>query len=119
EGKTYALVGASGAGKSTLLNALVGEQRQATGEVRDADGKGRHITSFRELFALPSGALMMDTPGMREFALWADAGGLERVFADVLRLAAECRFSDCSHHSEPGCAVQGALEEARLSLRRL
>ena len=118
-GQTYALVGASGAGKSTLLNALVGEQVQVTGEVRDADGKGRHVTSFRELFALPSGALVMDTPGMREFALWADDGGLERVFSDIFRLARECRFSDCSHQSEPGCAVQGAIADGALSLRRL
>jgi ribosome biogenesis GTPase len=117
--RTYALVGSSGAGKSTLLNALVGERRQATGEVREGDGKGRHVTTFRELFALPSGALMMDTPGMREFALWADDGGMERVFADIFRLAQACRFSDCSHQSEPGCAVQGAVGEGRLSLRRL
>ena len=81
--------------------------------------KGRHVTSFRQLFALPSGALVMDTPGMREFALWSDAGGLERVFADIFRLARECRFSDCAHEAEPGCAVQGAMGEGRLSLRRL
>lgn len=118
-GRTYALVGASGAGKSTLLNALVGEELQATGQVRDVDGKGRHVTSFRELFALPSGALVMDTPGMREFALWSDAGGLERVFADICRLAADCRFSDCAHEAEPGCAVQGAVGEGRLTRRRL
>jgi ribosome biogenesis GTPase len=118
-GRTYALVGASGAGKSTLLNALVGEQLQVTGEVRDVDGKGRHVTSFRQLFALPGGALMMDTPGMREFALWSDDGGLERVFSDILKWAGGCRFSDCSHESEPGCAVQGALEEGKLTRRRL
>jgi ribosome biogenesis GTPase len=118
-GRTYALVGASGAGKSTLLNALVGEDLQVTGEVRDADGKGRHVTSFRELFALPNGALMMDTPGMREFALWADDGGLETVFADVLRFGRQCRFSDCAHQGEPGCAVAGAIGEGALTLRRL
>ena len=118
-GQTYALVGASGAGKSTLLNSLVGEELQATGEVRDVDGKGRHVTSFRELFALPSGALVMDTPGMREFALWSDSGGLERVFADIFRLARDCRFSDCAHEGEPGCAVQGAVGEGRLTVRRL
>jgi ribosome biogenesis GTPase len=116
---TCALVGASGAGKSTLLNALVGEDLQSTGEVRDVDGKGRHVTSFRELFALPSGALVMDTPGMREFALWSDDGGLERVFSDITALARDCRFSDCSHEAEPGCAVRGALSDGQLSSRRL
>jgi ribosome biogenesis GTPase len=116
---TYALVGASGAGKSTLLNALVGEDLQATAEVRAGDGKGRHVTSFRELFALSSGALMIDTPGMREFGLWADDGGLERVFSDVLALAEECRFADCTHNTEPGCAVLGAVEEGCLARRRL
>lgn len=118
-GRTYALVGASGAGKSTLLNALVGEERQATGSVREGDGKGRHVTTFRELFALPNGALMMDTPGMREFALWADEGGLERVFSDLHGWARRCRFSNCAHLAEPGCAVQGALSEGHLSARRL
>lgn len=116
---TYALVGASGAGKSTLLNALIGSDLQETGAVREGDGKGRHVTSFRELFALPNGALVMDTPGMREFALWSDEGGLERVFADVMRWAQECRFSNCAHLAEPGCAVRGAVEEGALGRRRL
>ncbi len=116
---TYALVGASGAGKSTLLNALVGEELQETGSVREGDGKGRHVTSFRELFALPNGALVMDTPGMREFALWSDDGGLERVFADVHARSNDCRFSDCAHLAEPGCAVRGAVEEGALSRRRV
>lgn len=118
-GQTYALVGSSGAGKSSLLNALVGEQRQQTGEVREGDGKGRHVTSFRELFSLPGGALVMDTPGMREFALWADDGGLEQVFADLSARAEQCRFADCTHLSEPGCAVLGAVEEGALSRRRV
>lgn len=118
-GKTYALVGASGAGKSTLLNALVGEELQETAAVREGDGKGRHVTSFRELFALPGGALVMDTPGMREFALWADEGGLESIFGDILELQRACRFSDCAHQSEPGCAVLEAIEQGRLSQRRL
>ena len=117
-GHTYALVGTSGAGKSTLLNCLMGEELQATGEVREGDGKGRHVTSFRQLFALEAGALVMDTPGMREFALWSDAGGLERVFADVNRLVQQCQFSNCTHQSEPGCAVQAALKNRTLKLRR-
>ncbi len=116
---TYALVGSSGAGKSTLLNALVGSDLQETGSVREGDGKGRHVTSFRELFALSNGALVMDTPGMREFALWSDEGGLERVFTDVVRRAQECRFSNCAHLAEPGCVVRGAVEDGVLGGRRL
>ncbi len=118
-GVTYALVGSSGAGKSTLINALAGADLQQTAEVREGDGKGRHVTSFRELFALPHGALMMDTPGMREFALWSDAGGLEQVFGELERLAARCRFSDCAHDGEPGCAVAQAVAERELTVRRL
>lgn len=117
-GQTYALVGTSGAGKSTLLNCLIEEERQSTGAVRDCDGKGRHVTSFRELFAIPGGSLVMDTPGMREFALWSDVGGLERVFEDVNRLVQQCQFSNCSHQSEPGCAIQAALKSRTLKLRR-
>lgn len=117
-GQTYALIGTSGAGKSTLINCLMGEERQMTGEVRETDGKGRHVTSFRELFALPGGALIMDTPGMREFAVWAEVGGLECVFADIVGLVEECRFSNCTHHSEPGCAVQSAIKGGALALRR-
>lgn len=117
--QTCALVGVSGAGKSTLLNALAGEDLQQTGSVREGDGKGRHVTSFRELFALPNGALMMDTPGMREFALWSDEGGIEAVFADIVALQAGCRFNDCAHESEPGCMVQEAIKQGQLSLRRL
>lgn len=116
---TYALVGASGAGKSTLLNALAGQDLQETGAVREADGKGRHVTSFRELFALPGGGLVMDTPGMREFALWSNEGGLERVFADIVELQHQCKFRDCAHASEPGCAVTEAITTGQLSERRL
>ena len=117
-GHTYALVGTSGAGKSTLLNCLMGEELQATGDVRQGDGKGRHVTSFRQLFALAGGALVMDTPGLREFALWSDSGGLERVFADVNRLVQQCQYSNCSHGSDPGCAVQAALRSKALKMRR-
>ncbi len=117
-GQTYALIGTSGAGKSTLINCLMGEERQATGDVREGDGKGRHVTSFRELFALPGGALVMDTPGMREFAVWSEEGGLERVFADINRLVQECKFSNCTHKNEPGCAIQTALKSNALGLRR-
>lgn len=117
-GTTYALVGTSGAGKSTLLNTLMGEEKQETGDVREGDGKGRHTTSFRELFALPNGALVMDTPGIREFALWSESGGLEQVFSEIYELASACRFQNCKHQSEPGCEVRGALESGELSARR-
>ncbi len=116
---THALVGASGAGKSTLLNSLVGESVQQTGEVREGDGKGRHVTSFRQLFALPDGSLVMDTPGMRELAPWSDEGGIAMVFSDIVALAEGCRFRSCEHQNEPDCAVQQAVEQGRLSERRL
>lgn len=117
--RTNALVGSSGAGKSTLLNALYGAERQVTAEIRASDGKGRHATSFREIFALPNGSLMMDTPGMREFALWSDDGGVERVFRDITDLELACRFADCEHRDEPDCAVHQAVVEGTLSARRV
>ncbi len=108
-GKTVVLLGSSGAGKSTLLNALAGETRAATGAVREDDERGRHTTTARELYKLPSGALVIDTPGIREVGLYAASESLAETFADVEKLAALCRFRDCSHGSEPGCAVRAAL----------
>lgn len=113
------LVGASGAGKSTLANALLGEARQATTGVREGDAKGRHTTTHRELFVLPNGALLIDGPGMREFGLWLADEGVGETFPDIDALAAACRFSDCAHESEPGCAVNQAVEEGRLAPERL
>jgi len=107
---TAVLLGPSGAGKSTLVNALLGEQRQATGEVRASDGRGRHTTVTRELIALPHGASLIDTPGLREAGLWDAA-----EFEDIDTLAAGCRFADCAHGSEPGCAVRTAVDPARLA----
>jgi len=117
-GVTVALVGSSGAGKTTLVNALLGEQRMATHEVRARDGRGMHTTTHRQLTLLPDGGLLLDTPGMRELQLPDDAG-LDDVFADIRELAAGCRFSDCTHDTEPGCAVIAAVEQGVLSAERL
>jgi ribosome biogenesis GTPase / thiamine phosphate phosphatase len=117
-GRTVALLGSSGVGKSTLVNSLLGEERMATAAVREDDERGRHTTSHRELVPLPGGALLLDTPGMRELQLYADEEALDTAFADVAELAAECRFSDCTHEHEPGCAVRAALEDGRLAPER-
>ena len=117
EGITGALVGPSGAGKSTLVNALVGEERLATGSVA-ADGTGRHTTTRRELVVLPGGGLLVDNPGMREVHLWLADEGFDEAFADIAALAAECKFADCRHESEPGCAVRAAVEAGRLDAKR-
>ena len=117
EGVTAALLGSSGVGKSTLVNALLGEDRLETREIRD-DGRGRHTTTRRQLVILPSGGLVIDTPGMRELQLWVAEDGLEGAFEDVAELAAQCRFSDCAHETEPGCAVRAALEDGTLAPER-
>jgi ribosome biogenesis GTPase / thiamine phosphate phosphatase len=117
-GRTVALLGSSGVGKSTLVNHLLGYDLLATREVR-ADGRGRHTTSHRQLIMLPGGALVIDTPGMRELQLWETPHGLEASFDDVATLARECRFSDCAHETEPGCAVRSALERGVLDTARL
>lgn len=114
-GVTAALLGSSGAGKSTLLNALAGRVLMDTGEIREGDDRGRHTTTHRELFRLPSGALLVDTPGMRELGLLADDEALDASFSDVVALAEACRFNNCTHANEPGCAVLAALESGALS----
>jgi ribosome biogenesis GTPase / thiamine phosphate phosphatase len=118
-GRTVALLGPSGAGKSTLINALGDARLAATGEVRAFDGKGRHTTTRRELFHLPGGALLLDTPGLREFRVWALDEGLAQAFPDVEVLAAQCRFRDCRHESEPGCAVLAAAAAGTIDADRL
>ena len=115
--RTAALLGSSGVGKSTLLNRLLGWERQETQGLRD-DGRGRHTTVHRELVPLGNGGLVLDTPGMREFALWDAGGGVDETFSDVAELAAECRFADCAHVSEPGCAVRAALADGTLPEER-
>ncbi|HVM68562.1 MAG TPA: ribosome small subunit-dependent GTPase A, partial [Gaiellaceae bacterium] len=117
-GRTVALLGSSGVGKSTLVNTLAGREVLAVREIRADDGEGRHTTTHRQLVLLPDGGLVLDTPGMREIQLWESAEGLEEAFADVEELASQCRFGDCAHRSEPGCAVQAALEEGRLDAAR-
>ncbi len=116
---TTALLGSSGVGKSTLVNALTGDSRQEVLPVRDSDDRGRHSTTARQLFCLPGGGVLIDTPGMRELQLWDAEAGLEQAFADVQSLAAACRFRDCSHGTEPGCAVVAAVERGELEAGRL
>ncbi len=118
-GRTIAVLGSSGVGKSTLVNTLIGEQKQQTSEIREDDSKGRHTTTRRSLIKLKSGALIIDTPGMRELQLADCAAGIAMTFSDIEMLAQSCRFQDCLHQSEPGCAVQAALERGELDERRL
>jgi ribosome biogenesis GTPase len=118
-GKTHALLGSSGVGKSTLTNRLLGEDVLATQSVREDDSRGRHTTTHRELFRLPDGALLIDTPGMRELQLWSDGEGVEQTFEDITGLAEGCRFRDCNHEDEPGCAVREAVETGALDAGRL
>jgi ribosome biogenesis GTPase len=117
-GRTVALMGSSGVGKSTIVNRLLGGEVQRTAEVRLSDARGKHTTTHRELFVLPGGGLVLDTPGMRELQLLVSERGFRETFDDIEVLAAECRFSDCRHEGEPGCAVRAALESGGLDAER-
>jgi ribosome biogenesis GTPase / thiamine phosphate phosphatase len=117
--QTVALIGSSGVGKSTLVNRLLGHERLKTAEISDVDGKGRHTTTARHLVELPGGALLIDTPGMRELQPWVDESAVTETFEDIAELARGCRFADCAHDTEPGCAVLAAVERGELGVERL
>ncbi len=118
-GQTIVLLGSSGVGKSTLVNHFLRRDAQAVQAVRASDSRGRHTTTSRELFALPGGALLIDTPGLRELQLWEATQGVEQAFSDIEALTAQCRYGNCGHTTEPGCAVQAAIAEGRLDADRL
>ncbi len=117
-GETVAFIGTSGVGKSSLINRLNGEETQPTIEVRASDSKGRHATTWRELIPLPNGGLVIDTPGMREFHMWVAGEGLGEAFPDLTIISAGCKFSDCQHSNEPGCAVKAAVETGQITRER-
>lgn len=117
-GRTIALLGSSGVGKSTLVNTLAGEEVLATQPIREDDGEGRHTTTHRQLVLLPGGGLVLDTPGLRELQLWESSDGLSETFGDVEEIALRCRFSDCAHDTEPGCAIRAAIADGTLDAGR-
>lgn len=118
-GKTAIFLGSSGVGKSTLINRLLGAEQLKVGEVREYDGKGRHTTTARQMFLLSEGGIVIDTPGLREIQAWGDESGIDRTFGDIEEIAARCRFSDCTHRNEPGCAIREAIKNGELDAGRL
>jgi len=117
-GKTSVFLGSSGVGKSSIINSLMGFDHIRTGEVRETDSKGRHTTTYREMILLPTGGIVIDTPGMREIQMWTVDEGVETAFRDIEELVSSCRFGDCSHHNEPDCAIQEAIESGVLDIKR-
>jgi ribosome biogenesis GTPase len=117
-GKTGVFLGSSGVGKSSIINALLAEEIQPINTIRLSDGKGRHTTTSRQMFLIPNGGLIIDTPGLREIQLWGDQSALEDVFDDISEIAINCKFDNCRHHAEPGCAIRAALQEGLLSQGR-
>ncbi|QQE11058.1 ribosome small subunit-dependent GTPase A [Planctomycetota bacterium] len=119
DGETVTMIGSSGAGKSTLINRLLGEELQVTGAVSDAVGKGKHTTTKRDLIMMPSGGMVIDNPGIREVAFWGDEGGVDATFPEIDEVAGMCKFGDCSHTHEPGCAVRAGVERGEIKEERL
>ena len=117
-GTTICLMGSSGAGKSTLINSIIGEEVMKTSEIREEDGKGRHTTTCRKLIELPNGVTIIDTPGMREVGMADVQDGIDETFSDIVELESRCRFSNCRHESEPGCAIKAAIASGELSAKR-
>jgi ribosome biogenesis GTPase len=118
KGQTSVFLGSSGVGKSTIINCLLGFDHIRTGEVREADSKGRHTTTYREMLFLSNGGIVIDTPGMREIQLWTADEGIENIFSDIEELVSACRFNDCTHRNEPGCAIREAIEYGNLDIKR-
>ena len=119
EGTTVVLLGPSGIGKSTIINAIAGEEIMQTGEVRRSDLRGRHTTTWSELNIIERGGILIDTPGLRDVQLWTDQAAIEQTFAEINELALQCKFRDCGHKNEPGCAIRAAVDSGELDPRRL
>ncbi|MCM1990755.1 ribosome small subunit-dependent GTPase A [Oceanirhabdus seepicola] len=118
DGITVGLFGSSGVGKSTIINCLLQEEQLLTGAVRESDSKGRHTTTWRELLLIPTGGIVIDTPGMRELQVWSENEALDEIFEDITELESQCKFNNCSHNTEPGCAIKTALKEGTLDYER-